>query len=100
MTHMDAARIIARTEDTIEKHLAEIARIVRIHEIELQAEKDRAEIRVDAAVQRAALFRRHLEEAAAWYRSPAFIATVAVVATVAAIITAGYVVGQAGAVAQ
>ena len=76
-----AVRLALRIKYQDERHQAELARLVRLHEIETKAAVTRGAIQIDAASQRAEIYRRELKEADAWYRSPVFIAVISSAAT-------------------
>lgn len=79
-------RLGIRLETCQERLILDLSHAKQIFEIELRRCEDRAAARLNAANQRAEVYKRELEAAQAWYRSPPFIAGVAVVATVATIL--------------
>jgi hypothetical protein len=92
---MRSIRMAMRAEACAERAELELRHEARKFEIELKFERDTAKASRDADQERIRVLTVALEGANPWYRSPAFVATVAVVATLTAVLTAVAVIEAA-----
>lgn len=86
----EAAAMVVRVEQASERAALEVAKVTRIHEADLRLAEERSAVRLDAAVQRAEIYRTALKDRDAWYRNEALWFALGVVSAVVVTGVAGY----------